>query len=59
MSGTKHVHNLGKEGFCCTTPVPLHILKYCRRYLKVIIMDLQSFVEPRPLFQFLDPIHNW
>jgi hypothetical protein len=25
----------------------------------IIIMALQPFVEPWPLFQFLDPMHSW
>jgi hypothetical protein len=26
--------------------------------ITIIIMDLQPFVGPLPLFQFLDPIHS-
>jgi hypothetical protein len=25
----------------------------------ITIMALQPYVEPWPLFQFLDPIHSW
>jgi hypothetical protein len=25
----------------------------------IIIVALQSFVKPWPLFQFFDPVHSW
>jgi hypothetical protein len=40
-------------------PVPNHpSIRPCTVRAFIIIMDLQPFVGPWPLFQFLDPIHS-